>query len=189
MKLTDRCRLLQVAGVEEEFLVAFGAGEVAGFDAENVEVRRAGGGFDALDGFAVQGFVLDDAAFADFAPVEFELRLDEDQEIGVGSGEWDDCGENFGDGDEGDVHGDEGGKRSAGGGGQVFRCEVAGVLLDSYYASALAQFPIQLIDGHIHGENPRCAILQQAIGEAAGGAAYVHADFTRGRDLKIVERT
>ena len=39
-----------LSGVEEEFEVAFGAGEMAGFDAYSVEGERLGGGLDGGDG-------------------------------------------------------------------------------------------------------------------------------------------
>jgi len=94
-----------LAGVEKKFQIAFGAGEVAGLNAEQVEICGVGGGLHAFDGFLVQGFVFDDSAFADFAALQFELGFDEDQEIGVRCGYRRDCGKNFRDGDEGDVHG------------------------------------------------------------------------------------
>ena len=52
----------------------------------------------------------------------------------------------------------------------------------------MTQFPVELVCRDVHGEDAQRAILQQAIGEAAGGAADVEADFAVWRDLKILQR-
>ena len=75
-----------LAGVEKKFQIAFGAGEVAGFYAQELEMGGACGGLHAFDRFLVQGVVFDDSAFADFGALQFELRFDEDQKIGVRPG-------------------------------------------------------------------------------------------------------
>jgi hypothetical protein len=91
------------ARVEKILLIAFRAGETAGADGEDGELKVFSGGADFGDRFFVEGGVGDDAAFCDVGAGEFELRFYEDQEIRAG---FEECGgrlKDFCRGDEGDV--------------------------------------------------------------------------------------
>ena len=73
------------ARVEKIFLIAFGAGEMAGADGQELELSDFAKAARTLcDGFFVERRVGDDAAFGDVGAGEFELRFYEDQEIGAG---------------------------------------------------------------------------------------------------------
>ena len=57
------------------------------------------------------------------------------------------------------------------------------------HAIVLTQRPIELGATHVHRNNGRSSALEQAIGKAAGRAAYVQAGKARGIDTKRIERT
>ena len=106
----DAKSLGEFAGVEKEFEVAFGTRQAAGFDGDGLEVEGFGGGLDGLDGLLVKARGGNDAARADVFAAKFELRFDEDEEVGVRTGAAD-CGwQYFCDGDEGDVSDDQTGQ-------------------------------------------------------------------------------
>ena len=58
----------------------------------------------------------------------------------------------------------------------ILRPKVADILFHRRHACVLSQFPIELVNRHVHGENFRRSVLQQAVGKAAGRAAHVHAN-------------
>jgi hypothetical protein len=173
---------LQFAGVEKKFEVAFGAGKAGGKDVKDLQTGCSGAGLHGGDGFFVEVRVSDDAAGGNVWAGKFELRLDEDKEIGVGRGAGDGSGKDFADGDEGNVRGDE---RS--GLGDLRGREVAGVVLDLDDAGILLELPGELMGGDVDGEDFGGAILQKAVGEAASRGAEVEADFVGWRERKVRE--
>lgn len=117
-----------------------------------------------MDGLLVKGGVRDDAAGADVVAAKFKLRFDEDQEIGARSGARNCGGENFGDGDEGNVGDDQ-----VSGFWEVGGLKFARIALDAYDARIPLELPVELIGVDVHGEDASCAVLQEAVGEAAVG--------------------
>ena len=111
--------------VEEVLVVAFHAEDGGVDEVEMGASELEDAGFDAIDGELAGGGVANDAALADVEAACFELRFDEDDDLAVPPGlrrgkRGQDGGEDEGGGDEGDVHGDEGG------GGSVRYEEFAG---------------------------------------------------------------
>jgi hypothetical protein len=164
-------RLLRPAGMQEKLLISLGAGQVAGFDAKNLEGKRCGGGLNRGDGALMKVRIRDDAAGADVFAAEFKLGFDEDEKIGAGGGAGNGGGKNFGDGDEGDVGHDE-----RCGFGEVGELQFAGIALDAEDTRVLLEFPVQLIGVDVNGEDFGGAVLQKAVGEATIGGAEVEAN-------------
>jgi len=178
----SRSKTSGLVGVEEEFLVAFGSGEVAWLDVLGEEAEGFGGRLDGGDGSLVQGRVGDDAARADIFAAEFKLGFDEDEEVGAGGGAADCGGENFSDGDERDV-----GDNERCGFGYVGGPEVPGVALDWENARVLLELPVELAGVDVDGENFGGAMLEEAVGEAAVGGAEIKADFVAWVDGEVQE--
>src|SRR6188768_3037861 len=63
-----------MSGIEQEFLVAFGAENGAVDDVDFVAERDGGVG-NAVDGLLVQHAIADDSAFSDLFASDFELRF------------------------------------------------------------------------------------------------------------------
>ena len=63
--------------------------------------------------------------------------------------------------------------------GRSAELQFAGVFFDLDDAGVLLEFPGQLIDVDVDGEDLRGAGLQEAVGEAAGGGADVQASSVR----------
>src|SRR5579862_6244147 len=169
-----RCGILlqaRGASVQKKFAISFRAFYAAGFHAEHGERGCFGGGAHAGDGFLMQRGIADDAALPDFIAVELELRFDKDQKFGAGRGERRNGRKNLADGDEGDVHCDEGRLF-----GQVGALQVARIAFDHRDARILLKLPIELAGCDVDSENLLCAALEEAIGEAARGAADVKAN-------------
>src|SRR5438874_7101598 len=107
-------------GVEDVLVVAVHAldGRVDDFDGGAVQFEDAV--VDALDGGLAGVGVADDASLADVPAANLELGFDEDDDgalprmLGRTEG-GEHCGYDEGGGDEGDVHGEEGGSGSRGG--------------------------------------------------------------------------
>src|SRR5262249_20201640 len=93
------------------------------------------------------------------------------QEIGAGLGARCGRGEDFGDGNERDIGYDE-----VGGLGNVGGLEFAGVALDGDHTRILLKLPGELSGVDVHGVDFRGVLLEQAVGEAAGGSADVEAN-------------
>jgi hypothetical protein len=138
--------------------------------------------------------VADDAAFADVLAAGFELGLDEDNgfalPLGFGGSECgEDGGEDEGGGDEADVHREEayvlrGGREfrtwGAGDLGGV-RVELAGGeeasvgAFEEGDAGVGAELVVDLAVAGVDGQYGGGAVLEEAVGEAAGGGADVGA--------------
>src|SRR5690242_2000226 len=80
---------------------------MAGADAENFQLELRGRFADGGDRFLLQRGVGNYAARADVFARQFELRFDEDEEVGAGSGRGCGAWQNFGRRNEGDVDCDE----------------------------------------------------------------------------------
>jgi len=150
---------------------------------DDFEVDRSQDGravVELVDGFFAGFGVADDSSLADVLATYFELGLDEDD---GGSLPWrfggaeggDDCGEDEGRGDEGDVHGEEG-RRGCVGGEEFAFGEEAGVgSFAEGDARIVAEFLGDLAVAGVDCQDGFCAALQHAIGEASGGGSYVEA--------------
>jgi len=119
-----------------------------------------------------------DAALAGPARTELELRLDHAQQLAVRRQASGERREELGEGDEGDVHGDQRrGER------KVARLEFAGVSpLHDDHAWIRAQARVELAVADVERGNPGGAALKQAVGEAPGRAADIEAFATGGGD-------
>ncbi len=170
-------------GVQEKFLIAFGAGQFAG-----ARVADGKSGCDrsfahALDRFLVQRGVAHDAARADILAVEFKLRLDQDQIFRGGSGRGHHGGEHLGRGDKRNIQ-----SHQVRGLGNLSGAKISGVFLELNYARVLLHAPGHLLGRHVDRIDAARTMLQQAVGEAAGGGADIEASFARGVDAEILER-
>ena len=168
--------------MEEEFEVAFGAGETARLHADREKIQGFRCGLDRKDCALMEGGVVDDPAGADVFTAEFELGLDKDEEIGGARGAGEGGRQDFGDGDEGYIGDDE-----RGGFGDIARLKVAGVAFDSDDAWVLLQLPVELVGVDVHSENASGSVLEEAIGEASVGGAEVEADFSGGIEGEILQ--
>ena len=139
----------------------------------------AEGRHDAL----ADGGVADDAAVADFVAFGFELGFDEGDDVGRDGEDAIEGGQDQAEGDEGDVGYGEGG-----GFGEVAGLEVAGVagVVDDH-AGIGGEAVMELGLADIHGMDPGRAVLEKAVGAAAGGGADVHADALPGGKLRKAE--
>jgi len=188
--------------VEEVFVVALHAldGRVDDFDGGALLLEDAVA--DALDGGLAGVGVADDASFADVFSTGFELGLDEDDGFALPGllrraegGE--DCREDEGGGDEGDVHGKKRKCRfSAARRMTIFifvseefaRGEEAGVgALEEGDAGVVAELLGDLAVAGVYGEDRLCAVLQHAVGEASGGGSDVDAGEAGERDGPVGE--
>ena len=180
------------ARMEEVFVVAFHAldGGVDDFDVGAVLLEDAA--TDALDGGLAGLGVADDAALADVFAAGFELRLDEDDGFALPGTIWgaecaEDGGEDESRGDERDIHCEKGGSWLCG--CQEFAgCEQAGVgALEEGDARIVAELLGDLTVASVYSEDRFRAILEHAIGEAAGGGAYIDAGEADERDRPVGE--
>src|ERR1700738_181174 len=130
----------------------------------------------------MQCWTGDDAAGADVFARQFELGLYQDQKIGAGLGGLRSGRQDFADGDEGDVEDDQ-----IDWFGDVAGAKVAGIAGDSNDAAVVAQLPGQLIDIHVHGVDAHSSVLEEAIGESAGGCSDVQANARVRIDGKVLQ--
>ena len=168
------------AGVEKELAIPFHAEDGRIDEGEGLAVEGADGVFYAMDGELVGGRVADDAALAYMLAAGFELGLDEDDGLALpgfvgGSEGGDDSGEDEGRGDKAYIHREEldGVGREweelAGG-------EEAGVgAFEEGDAGVGAELVVDLAVAGVDGEDGGGAVLEHAVGEAAGGGADVGA--------------
>jgi len=163
-------------------LVAFRAWQVARLDGLGEEAEGLGGGSDGGDGALVESGFGDYAAGTDVFATQFKLGLDEDEEVRAGRSARDYGGEDFGDGNEGDVGDDKRGRF-----GDIGGVKFAGIAFDADDARILLKFPVELIGVDVDREDFGGAVLEQAIGEAAVGGAEVEADLSGGIDSEIVK--
>lgn len=168
----------------EEFDVAVGALDGGGDEAVPFE----GGlgldpGLDAVTGALMSGGVADDAAGADVLAGEFELGFDEDDGLAAGFEDGEGGGKDKGERDEGDVGDDEVHEFGDIGGGHVADVEV----FAADDAGVIAEFPDELIGADIVGVDSGGAVLEQAVGKAAGGGADIEGDEAGDVDFEVVE--
>jgi len=151
-------------------------GRVDDFDGGSALFKDAFG--NALDGLFAGLGVADDAAFGDVFATGFELGLDEDDGFALPellrraeSGE--DCWQDEGGGDEGDVHGEEGWCGLAGR-EEFAGSEETGVgALAQGDAGVVAKLLGDLAVAGVYSQYRLSAVLQHAVGKAAGGSSYV----------------
>lgn len=167
----------------EEFDIAVGALDGGGHEALPLEVGlRLDPSLDALAGSLVGGGVANDAARANVFAGEFELRFDEDDGVASGFENGEGWGKDEGEGDEGDVGDDD---------VHEFRDIVWGHVADIEVfatddAGVITQFPDQLISADIVSVDARGAMLEEAVGEAAGGGSDIESDQAGDVDLEVV---
>jgi hypothetical protein len=140
-------------------------------------------GLDAVAGALVGGGVADDAAGADVFAGEFELGFDEDDGVAAGFEDGEGGGEDEGEGDEGDVGDDEVHEFGDIGGGHVADVEV----FAADDAGVVAEFPDELVGADIVGVDSGGAVLEEAVGEAAGGGTDIEADEAGDIDVEVVQ--
>jgi hypothetical protein len=155
--------------MEEVFPVSLGPGDRRSFDRSPAQASRLGSGGNLLDDTPVHDLVADDAAFADLAASGFELRFDENHDVGTRPQQRRDNRKEEADRyerhiDADDVH------RSR----QVVRAQPSRVLvLDDHNARVLPQLPIELPTAHVHRYHTVSASAKKNIREAAGRCSYV----------------
>ena len=93
--------------MKKEFLVAFRAGEPAGPRAQDLQACAAGRFGNAFNSALVQFGIAHDPAFADIAAIEFELGFHQNEEFGAQRGEPRHSGQHLGNGNEGQIDGDQ----------------------------------------------------------------------------------
>lgn len=136
------------------------------------EAEAGCGGAEFLDDLLVDVFVADDSAFADVFGAGFELGFDENDALGPRGEQFEEGWEDEFEGDEGAVGGEE-----FGGFGELAGGEVADVdAFEDGDAGVLAEFPRELAVADVDSVNPGGAVLQEAVGETAGGGADVDGD-------------
>ena len=138
---------------------------------------------DFRNGVAVQSGIPDDAALADVIPFQFELRLDEANQVTP----------LFQDGKGGPEDESEGNERDVddndpGGVPGVRKAQIPAIeLLPGNDAWILAQLPGQLIRADVERVNSECSSLEEAIRKAAGGGANVHGHLSGDINTKGVQ--
>ena len=135
-----------------------------------------------LLGALAGGFVAHDA-FDGLAGAEFELGFDEDGHASAGAQPLHAGGQDEGQGDEGHVPDHQ----IDGFGDEFRRC---GAQIDAFEvddAGIGAQFFVQLVFAHVHGVDAGGAVLQEAVGEAAGAGPGVQTDEAGHVELEVFQ--
>jgi membrane associated rhomboid family serine protease len=133
----------------------------------------------------MHGGVPDHAPLPDVAATGFELRLHEQQQVGVGRHASGQRGRAHGQRDEGEV-GCAQVRRSA----DVLRCEKADVgPLEDGHPRVRPKRPRELAAPDVHRDDVRRAYLQQAIGETTRRGAGVEGAAAGHGDVELVERS
>ncbi len=176
-----------MAGVEEELYVTFAACDGGWDDFDDLPVEAGDAVRDFFNGEFVDFGVADDSASADVAPAGFELGFDEDHDFCERGCGGEDGSEKERCGDEGDIH-DKQGEPGLAGFSERVGGEEAGVgALDETNARVVAEFHGDLAEAGVDRGYMRGTALQKAIGEAAGGSAYVETGSAGDVDLPVVE--
>jgi hypothetical protein len=128
--------------------------------------------------------VSNDAATGDVFPAELELRLDEADDRAAVFEHGEDGGQDFGEGNEGEVGDGESAFLADVGGDHVAGVE----LFFDDDARVIAKFPNELVRSHVDGVDADGSSLEQAVGEATGGGSDVDADPAVRIDLEGIER-
>jgi hypothetical protein len=154
--------------VEKILLIAFCAGQTTWQDVYASQAGGFGASSNAGDGFFVQANVIHNSTWADILAAELELGFDENKKIRAWLGACRGGAKYFANGDE----------RNVGDGEicllrDILGRQFAGVAFDGDDARILLELPCELGGVYIDGIDARSAFLQQAIGEATGGGAYV----------------
>jgi hypothetical protein len=137
---------------------------------------------DAGNGLFVQGGIAHNAAGADIFAAEFELGFDEADELAVvrmqhGHHGWEDQGQR----DEGKIK-----HRQINRFRNIVRQEMPEIeLLAGDDPGVAADLPDQLVGAHIEGIDLGRAVLEQAVGEPAGGGSGIETGQAGRIDLKM----
>src|SRR5579863_8219029 len=174
--------LILAAGMKEKLPIAFSSQDRAGDDA-TVEPLGLDGGAHTIAGGQMQLRIAHDAALADLAAPDFELGLHQDHQFSA-------RGEQRHDGRDQQRGGNEAGVAH----GQVEpHWKILGSKISRVHAFAdhhawvVAQLPIELAVANVDRPHARCAALEQAIGEAAGGGADVETNAALDVDGPMIE--
>jgi hypothetical protein len=173
--------------VEQEFLVAFGAGDGGGDDFCDLPAEIGDGLCDSLDGKFVDFGIAHDAAFADVAATGFELRLDEDDSLGERGRSCKNRSEKECCGDKGDVHHEKGELGRAGFGECVGGEEACVGTFDETNARIVAELHCDLAEAGVDGGDVGGAVLEKTVSKAAGGCADVEAETAGDVDFPVDE--
>jgi hypothetical protein len=187
-KKTNACSDSNLEGrVKQKFLIAFRA-EDWGFD----DVRAgAAFGQERLANFVDSGglgsLIADNAAFAHMLPASLELRLHEYDELSTlaldRKRRRDDRRQNQPGRNERDVHGDEIDELA-----DLFVSKVSGVgFLQQPDARVLPEAEIDLPVASVDCNDSRSPVLQEAIGETAGGSTDIKTDFAPQIDVPVLQ--
>lgn len=175
--------------MQQEFTIPFRSGNGRVDDVDMVAAGIPNALRDSLDGESMRCWIAHDASLADALTAHFELRLDQDDAFERVAGaclmarcrsdgrQYEGCR------NEGDIHGKEfdPGRKIAGN-------QVAGIRTlhqaDSLVTSqALGNLPI----ARVHSEHTRGAMLEYAVGKAAGRGSHVEAKSAIQTDAPVFE--
>ena len=168
IELIGKAGLFVVDEVEEELSVSLRAGKARVYDAGHAGVPAERRLRDVAQDARVNGRVADDAALR-LRPARLELRLHERKRLPARGGGIESRRQRGPQRDERDVARDELGRvRKL---GQVARVHA----LEDGHARVVAQPRMKLAVADVERDHVRRAVLEQAVGEAAGGRADVEA--------------
>ena len=149
---------------------------------QNAEAQLLRQGNDVVQNLLMDGTVPDDAVLAHILPPGLELGLDEAEHLTpILLQQVLDGGQDNTKGDEADVD-----DTQIQGLTDVLGGHIADVgALHDHDPGIVADLPVQLAVAHIDGKDLCRTLLEQAIGEAAGGAAGIGADEARGVNTEV----
>src|SRR6267143_6995861 len=143
--------------------------------------------FDVLthsyDGLFAQFLVGHNTTTGDLFARQFELRLDQNQEVGVPFCLRNGGPQHFADRNKGNVDNDDAGFL-----GKLLAVQFPRISLDPNDARILPQFPVDLLRVHINGVDTRGAVLQETVREPSRRRADVQANTSSGIDREISKR-
>jgi hypothetical protein len=170
--------------MQEEFLIARGAGDDRWRHGDSLEARRRGRLRDRREDRFVHRGVGDEPVLADLVAPRLELRLHERDHIGVCGKERRKRRQDVPQRDERDVN-----RHQIRRVRQVVRAEGARVhALGDEDARVGAQAPIELPVADVERDDRACAALEQHVGEPARRRANVQRAAAAGKDAEGIER-
>src|SRR5579859_1771292 len=172
-----------MSGIKQEFLVSFRAQDRT-LDDARIESQALHGFRDSQARRLVQFGPAHDAAFAHLSPPHFKLWLDEYNHAALGAQKGDHRPQNQSCRDEADIESGEVDLLA-----DIVESQASGVNPFVYhYARIVAQLPVKLPGAYIDSVDAFRPVLQQAVGEAAGGRADIHADGSIHFNFEALER-
>src|SRR5450759_1562693 len=177
----EECRRSLWRQMKEEFLVAFGAGQLGSRFAGDLVAIAFAPGPEPQERSFDHDRVAHDASPPDVGLADLELRLEERHQLRGRSGA-PHGGQHFLEADERQVGDDQADRLREG-------VEVAGVhALDHHHARVLAQAPVDQAAADVDREHLYGTTPQQHVGEPAGRRADVGADSAGGIDAEAIQR-